>query len=164
METVALLRLLDDNAILYERIDHPPVFTCEEASHYLKDTGGVRCKNLLLKDRHGSAFFLLVTAEEKRVDLKQLASQLQARRLAFASAQELQQLMGLTPGAVSLLALVNDLMHKVRVIVDHSIWGKGPLHCHPLVNTATLLVKPSDLERFFKLTGHRMESMEIPGK
>ncbi len=71
--------------------------------------------------------------------------------------------LGLTPGSVTVLALVNDPGHRVRLLVDQDYWPSEAYLCHPLVNTATLVIEHEDLVRFFELTGHSPEVVQMPG-
>jgi Ala-tRNA(Pro) deacylase len=74
----------------------------------------------------------------------------------------LQKYLGVNPGAVSLLAIVNDEPSDVEVIVDKDIWSGEAIQCHPLVNTSTLAISQSDVQRFFEITNHRWRVMSIP--
>ena len=155
--------LLRHQNIEFQAYDHPPVYTCEQARQALQGVGGVAVKNLLVRDP-AHRFFLIVLPESKRVDLKALAQRLGLGKLSFANQAELMEVLGLTPGAVGLLALSRDQQARVRVLVDTEVWGNEPIHCHPLVNTKTLLIRPNDLERFITATGHRVELMNVPAK
>jgi len=74
--------------------------------------------------------------------------------LRFGSEENLQRLLGVTRGSVTALGLVNDLEHQVALWIDAEIWQGEYFLCHPLVNTATLVLSKTELERFFSLTGH----------
>ncbi len=148
------------NAIRYVRTEHPPVFTCEQADVYRPPMPAVHTKNLFLRDKH-SRFYLLMTACAKRVDMKALGQSLGASKLHFSAEQELFEMLGLAPGAVSVLGVVNDASQRVRLLIDQEVWDEEHFLCHPLVNTATLLVKRADLWRFFDLTGHTPQAVEV---
>jgi Ala-tRNA(Pro) deacylase len=97
----------------------------------------------------------------KTSDLKALAVQIGESRLSLASPDRLMEFLGLEPGAVSLLALVNDPEHHVQVLVDEDLWGEDKLQCHPLTNTATLIISLPEIKRFLELTGHEVELVTI---
>jgi Ala-tRNA(Pro) deacylase len=156
-----LLQFLDVHQIPYQRLEHPPVYTCEEAERLRPKSRGVSTKNLFLRDKRG-VYYLVMTDCEKRVNLKELERQLSAPKLHFGSEEKLRELLGLTRGAVTVLGLVNDSEHHVRLLVDADIWNGEAFLCHPLVNTATLVLKKADLERFFTLTGHMPRVKTIP--
>jgi len=145
---------LDDNQFAYQRVEHPPVFTCAEAEMHRPEQPAVSTKNLFLCDKKGRRFFLAVTACEKSVNLDRLALQLGVSHLRFGSEQNLGRLLGVTRGSVTMMGLINDAEHKVELWLDADIWQGGYFLSHPLVNTATLILSKPELERFFKLTGH----------
>ncbi len=161
-----LLKFLEVHGIRYTRTEHPPVYTCEEAAQYRSAMPGVETKNLFLRaeSRAGSerGFYLVMTACEKRLDLKELGRAIGASKLHFASEEQLLEALGLTPGSVTVLALVNDPEHRVTLLVDADYWPASAYLCHPLVNTATLVLEHADLTRFFELTGHVPQVVRMP--
>ncbi len=159
----ALLDYLDSHAIPYTRSEHPPVYTCEEAALYRGAAPGVDTKNLFLRDE-ARRFYLVMTACEKRLDLKALGQATGAARLHFASEEQLLDVLGLTPGSVTVLALVNDPQNRVTLLVDADYWPADAYLCHPLVNTATLVLEHAGLIRFFELTGHTPRVVAMPGR
>lgn len=148
-----LLAYLDEEQIPYQRIEHPPVFTCEQADQYRPDLPGVSTKNLFLRDKK-KCFYLVMTACEKKLDLKKLGQALGAAKLHFGSPENLLELLHLTPGSVTVLGLINDLQQRVELWIDRDIWEEEFFLCHPLVNTSTLVLSKAGLLRFFELTGH----------
>lgn len=148
------LRYLDAHQFVYQRIEHPAVFTCAESELHRPDVAAVSTKNLFLCDRKGKRFFLAVTACEKTVKLDGLAEQLGVIGLRFASEEKLGRLLGVTRGSVTMLALATDAEHRVELWIDAEVWQAEYFLSHPLVNTATLILSKTELERFFGLTGH----------
>jgi len=148
------LDFLDVNHFAFQRVEHPAVFTCAEAELHRPKAPAVSTKNLFLCDKKARRFFLAVTACEKTVKLDALASQLGVPNLRFASEENLQRLLGVTRGAVTMMGLANDTEQKVELWVDADIWQGEYFLSHPLVNTATLILAKIELERFFALTGH----------
>src|SRR3954465_10832965 len=100
--------LLDTLGITYERYDHAAVFTCDEANAAVPNHAAVQTKNLFLRDKRGRRHVLLVTTCEKAVDIKRFADQISADRLSFGSAERLAKYLGVTPGSVTVLGLMND--------------------------------------------------------
>ena len=148
------LTYLDANQFQYKRIEHPAVFTCAEADLYHSDVTAVSTKNLFLCDKKARRFFLAVTACEKTINLDDLSSQLGVSRLRFGSEENLGRLLGVTRGSVTMMGLANDTEHKVELWIDSGIWQEENFLCHPLVNTATLVVSKAEMEHFLDLTGH----------
>lgn len=148
------LEFMDANGFLYERLEHPAVFTCAEADLHHAGVEAVSTKNLFLCDKKARRFFLAVTACEKTVKLDELTSQLGVAHLRFGSEENLMRLLGVTRGSVTMMGLVNDSEHAVELWIDDEIWRGEQFLCHPLVNTATLILSKAELQRFFALTGH----------
>jgi Ala-tRNA(Pro) deacylase len=114
----------------------------------------ISTKNLFLCDKKGRNFYLAVTGCEKSVDFKQLAEQFGVAKLRFGSEENLERLLGVSRGAVTMLGLVNDVEQRVELWIDEEIWKGENFLCHPLVNTATLVLSKAALEQFIKITGH----------
>lgn len=148
------INFMNFNQLAYQRIEHPAVFTCSEADLYHSDIAAVSTKNLFLCDKKGRRFFLAVTACEKTIKLDNLSLQLGISHLRFGSEENLQHLLGLTRGSVTMMGLANDTEHKVELWIDDDIWQHENFLCHPLVNTATLIISKTELGRFFDLTEH----------
>jgi Ala-tRNA(Pro) deacylase len=149
-----LLEFLDRNQFQYRYAVYELVFTCVEAERKRPDLPGVSTKNLFLCDKKGRRFFLAVTACEKQMDLESLAACFGVHHLRFGSEENLGRLLGVRRGAVTVLGLVNDTGHAVELWIDSQVWDGTQFLCHPLVNTATLVLSKESLERFFVLTGH----------
>lgn len=154
------LAFLNANGFAYQRMEHPAVFTCEEAASHRPEVPSVSTKNLFLCDKKARRFFLAVTACEKTVKLDRLSSQLGVPHLRFGAEENLQRLLGVGRGSVTMMGLANDVEHVVELWIDAEIWQSENFQSHPLVNTATLILSKAELERFFKLTGHTIHIFE----
>lgn len=148
------LQFMEANRFSFTRLEHPAVFTCEEADQYHVGVDAVSTKNLFLCDKKARRFFLAVTSCNKTVKLDALAEQFGVPHLRFGSEDNLMRLLGVTRGSVTMMGLVNDTEHVVELWLDADIWQSGYFLSHPLVNTATLILTKPELERFFALTGH----------
>lgn len=154
---------LDKHTISYQKFDHPAVFTCEEAERLCPVMPGVSLKNLFLRDKNGKRHFLVIVGYDKSTDLKGLKEMLGTAKLSFASPECLQEYLGVAPGSVSLLGLINDRMRAVEVIIDRKLWGQS-FQCHPLVNTATLVVSHEGIKHFLEMTAHTYQIVEVPSR
>ena len=152
--TIDIFQFLEQNGIPYQRVDHPAVFTVEEANRLVPDLPGFHTKNLFLRDKKAAHYFLLVCADHKTVNLKQLAKQIGINNLSLASAERLKQNLGITPGAVSILALINDRSGKVQLLMDEDVYHASAITAHPLVNTATLVLEQAALQKFLGIIAH----------
>jgi len=150
-----LLSLLDSLDISYERYEHHAVFTCDESTGVVPDDPSIaHTKNLFMRDKRGRRHILLVTTCATQIDLKSFAAQAAADRLSFASPERMLEHLGVTPGSVTVMALANDTRKSVEVFIDRAVWESPRLSCHPLVNTATVVLDHDGLEKFLAATGH----------
>jgi Ala-tRNA(Pro) deacylase len=161
---VDIFEFLQVHDIKYTRQDHPAVFTVAEALRHVPPLPGVRTKNLFLRDRKGRRHFLVVVGYHKSVDLGKLTRLLGVSKLGFCSPDRLQRLLGVDPGSVSVMGLVNDAFGEVELIIDQSVWSAEAFQCHPLTNTSTIVIKNDDFVRFLDLTGHRAQVFEVPSR
>ena len=143
-------------------VEHPPVHTVEEALTHWADLEGEHTKNFFLKDNKGGVLHLVTLRAQLRVDLKVLAILLGAKKLSFASAETLGEVLGTTPGSVSPLSLVNDTAHRVAFAIDRALVEAPRLTCHPLRNTATLSLPWSDLARLLAEIGVTPRVLDLP--
>ena len=148
-----LFRRLEALGIGTRTYEHPPLFTVEESRRLRGDLPGGHCKNLFLRDRR-KANWLVVTQEDRPVDLKALPQRIGSDRLSFGSAERLMEFLGVLPGAVTPFAAINDAEGRVRVVLDADLLAFDLLNYHPLVNTMTVAIRPVDLVAFLRDTGH----------
>ena len=160
----SLFNFLEEQDIRYQREDHQPVFTVEESKALNLELQGGATENLFLRDKKGKRHFLLSVEQGKQVNLKQLPALLDSSKLSFGSPERLWKYLGILPGAVSLLALINDCSGEVEVLIDEDLWEKEMILCHPLVNSSTLALHRVDLERFIHQTGHSFQLVRMPQK
>ena len=158
-----IYEFLHTHGIAYQRCDHPAVFTVAEVRRLVPPLDGTHTKNLFLRDKKGRRHVLVVVGSEQQVDIKALSGLLGLDHLSFGSPERLKKYLGIDPGAVSLLALLNDVNHEVGVLVDRALWNAHALQCHPLVNTATLVIAREGIERFLAATGHQYRLLDMPG-
>jgi Ala-tRNA(Pro) deacylase len=147
-----ILRFLEELGIDYRLCEHKAVFTAEEALRVCGHIPGVHCKNLFLRDK-ADALWLITLPDEKRADLKSLPEKIGSKRLSFGNAALLLEALGVTPGSVTPLALVNDKTQRVRPVLDRWMMNQQTINLHPLVNTATITLRTADLTRFMKALG-----------
>ena len=149
-----LLAYLAALGVETETVDHPPLFTVEDSRALRGDIPGGHTKNLFVKDKKGR-LFLLVLGEETVVDLKRVHETIGAQgRVSFGSADLLEEVWGVRPGAVTPFGAINDKAAKVSVVLDEAMMRHERLNFHPLVNTRTTGLKSADLIKFLRATGH----------
>lgn len=134
--------------------DHPPLHTVRDSKALRGELPGGHHKNLFLRDKKKRCF-LVVTQEDKEIDLKALRHRIGANHPSFASPERLMEYLGVEPGSVTPFALINDPEGRVHVTIDEDILNSDPLNFHPLVNTKTTAIGPDDLLRFIRACGHQ---------
>ena len=152
---------LEALGIAHRTVEHPPVFTVEEAKALRGNLPGHHIKNLFLRNKK-EEMWLVVALEDRAVDLKRLGDVLGAGRLSFGSPDRLRRQLGVEPGSVTPLALINDDSRIVRLALDRGLIEGGPVNAHPLVNTMTTAIATEDLQRFFTATGHVPLWLDFP--
>ncbi|MBO6561647.1 MAG: prolyl-tRNA synthetase associated domain-containing protein [Nisaea sp.] len=155
-----LLAHLDATGVAYDLHRHPPLFTVEDSKALRGELPGGHCKNLFLRDRKGK-MWLLVTLEDRPIDLKQLGAAFGGARLSFGSADRLMTYLGVIPGAVSPFALINDTGREVNVVLDKEMLEFDPLNYHPLSNEMTIAVSPAGLQAFLADLGYAPEILDL---
>lgn len=148
-----LFRRLDELGIQALTVAYPSHRTVEEGKALRGDMHGTFTKNLLLKDKKGR-LFLVVAHEDRTVDLKTLHRRIGASRsLRFAPSDQMRDILGIVPGALTPLALLNDKEGLVTVVIDAGLIGVEQLNFHPLANTESTGIKPEDLLCFIASCG-----------
>ena len=148
-----LFARLDALGIRHSTIDHEAVFTVAESERLHCNLPGGHTKNLFLKDAK-DRLWLVVAEAHATVDLKSLPKAIGSARLSFGKAELLMEVLGVTPGSVTVLALANDRERRVSVVVDRRLMDYDVVNCHPLTNTATTSLARDDVLRFIRACGH----------
>lgn len=147
-----LFAYLDSLGIRHTTTQHRPVFTVEEGADLKAKMPGGHSKNLFLKDKKG-ALFLLCALADSAIDLNAVSKLIGAGRFSFGSAERLQENLGVTPGSVTIFALINDPERKVTLLLDEGFFAHDPVNFHPLRNDATTAISPADLLKFIRALG-----------
>jgi Ala-tRNA(Pro) deacylase len=159
MTAEALLDQLRSLGISVPTIDHSPMFTVKDSKAMRVTPGGAGdIKNLFVRNKKGQ-MWLITCQEDRQIDLKALATALGAGRFSFASHQRLMLYLGVAPGAVSPLALVNDRQQSVTFVIDNALLACGAIYLHPLDNTRTTTMTSCDLLDFIAQTGHPAQTI-----
>ena len=159
-----LFAALDAMGIPHSTVQHPPVFTVEQAARLRGQIPGGHTKNLFLRDKKYE-LYLVVALEDAEIDLKSLHRRLGASgRFSFGSSDLLREVWGVEPGAVTPFGAINDTQARVTVVLDAAMMEHERLNYHPLVNTMTTSIGRDDLLKFLQATGHvpRIERVSGP--
>lgn len=143
---------LDGLGVDYQRMDHEAL-------------GVEMCKNLFLCNRQKTDFYLLLIPGDKVFKTKELSKQIGSARLSFASAEYMEKYLDITPGAVSIMGLMNDKNNVVRLLVDEDLLKEEWIGCHPCVNTSSIRVKTKDMfDTVMKAMHHEMTVVKLTGE
>ncbi len=147
-----LLQALNGWGLMPRTAAHEAVFRVGEGEGIKDALPGAHTKNLFLKDDKGQLW--LISAEQQtQINLKALPKVIGSGRLSFGSEERLYQALGVRPGSVTALALINDPEHKVRFILDQRLYEAEIVNFHPLINTATTALDQADFRRFLDKLG-----------
>ena len=150
----ALFALFETHNIAHETVRHPALFTVEQSKALRGKIDGHHVKNLFLKDKK-SQLFLVTALESSVLDLKTLHHEIGGQgRLSFCSADQLMLHLGVEPGSVTPLSLINDKNHAVRFVLDQALLDGQRINVHPLLNTMTTGLSREGFMAFLALTGH----------
>lgn len=143
---------LDGQGIAHETVEHPAVFRVDEGLDLKAELPGAHSKNLFLKDKK-QRLWLVSARQDTRIDLKRLDRVIGSARLSFAQETVLAEALGLTPGSVTALGLINDEGHRVTLVLDRRLWEADRVNFHPLKNTATTGLAQDQFRRFLQIIG-----------
>ena len=165
LKEMAVYELLEKLEIPYLRVDHGAAATVDDC-HDVDEALGIHiCKNLFLCNRQKTDFYLLMMPGLKKFKTKELSAQLGVARLSFAEAEYMEAFLNITPGSVSVMGLMNDQEHRVRLLIDRELLQDAYVGCHPCVNTSSLKLRMKDiLEKFLPYVGHEYTAVELVGE
>lgn len=144
-------KYLESLNIKYRKVEHKAVFTMEEMSKLNLEDESEVVKNLFIRDDKKQNYYLILVKGDKRVNLKELRNTLGLRPLTFASEEDLEKYLGLKKGSVTILGILNDVEHKVKVLIDNDIKKFKEIGAHPNENTASIWLTLKDIEKILKL-------------
>ncbi len=136
-------RLLDEKGIAYERYEHKPVYTVEEADTLDIPFTEFGIKNLFLKDKYGH-YYMVCLKGEKLLDMKILRQEAGIKKPHFASEDELEAVTGLKRGHVTPFGVLNSTDGVLTVMFDAELKG-SKVGVHPMSNDATVFLMLDDL-------------------
>lgn len=172
------LDFLKEHGIGYELYTHPPLPTVKAALEYWKDVDATHCKNLFFRNHKGNRHYLVVLECHKEMDIHALEHRLRQGKLSFASEERMERCLGLKPGSVSPLGLINDIDveatanpkelyengHRVKLFLDKDLKTAEKLSFHPCENTSGAVIGNADFMRFLEIWGGEYEWLDINGE
>lgn len=157
-----MIDLLNEKQIQYERVDHPAAYTMEDLESVELPYPDRNAKNVFVHDRKKKHYFLITVMGDKKVDLQQIRDRFETSRLSFAKDEDLANILGVEPGSVSPLAILNDSEKKVQYILDDEfLTGNKMIAAHPNENTVSLYLHVDDLVGLIEEAEHTVIYLEI---
>ena len=162
MDKQAVYRFLDEKKIEHEITEHSAVYNMQELEQVALPYPDRDAKNLFVRDDKRRNYYLITVKGDKRVNLKDFRRSQGTKPLTFASPEELQEILGLIPGAVTPFGLLNDAECRVHFYIDQDFWqGSGLIGVHPNDNTATVWLKAEDLALLLKEHGTAVQTFQM---
>jgi Ala-tRNA(Pro) deacylase len=140
-----LHQYLADLSIEYNLVQHQALFTMEDLQVVKNTIRGIVPKNLFLKA--DKAFVLVCVLESIKTDLKQLAKDLNVKKIRFASEKELYEQLQIKKGSVSIYCLVHN--PNIPVYLDQHIWDAEITSFHPNNNEFTIEVDHNNFAKYW---------------
>lgn len=159
MDKQEVYDFLTTQNITYEVTEHGVVYNMEEMDLLELPHKDALAKNLFVRDDKKTCYYLISVKGDKRVDLKEFRTTFGTRRLTFADEEDMRTLLGVTPGSVTPLGLLNDTDCRVRLFIDKDFEG-GMIGVHPNENTATVWMQTADLIRIIREHGNEVRIMQ----
>ena len=168
-----VLDFLEKHGLGYELHTHPPLPTIELALEYWKEIDSVHCKNLFFRNHKGNRHYLVVFECHKELAIHSLEHSLRQGKLSFASPERMERCLGLLPGSVSPLGLINDPYteeltkehfpngHRVKLFLDKDLQTSARISFHPCDNTASVVLTHEDFMRFLEIWGGEYEWLDV---
>jgi len=151
-DPVRLKAWLREHEVPHRTHDHPAVFRVEEGLELKAAMPGAHTKNLFLKDKKGR-LWLISARQDTVIDLKRAPSIIGSDRLSFGNETLMWETLGVRPGSVTALGLINDIDRRVTFVLDRRLWEADIVNFHPLTNTATTALDQGAFRRLLALLG-----------
>lgn len=149
---------LERLGIAFERVDNDSVEAMEECVEISNKLGAEIRKTIICCNRQKTEYYLVVLPANKRFDSNLFAAMLRTKRVSFASAEDMEALIGLTPGEASVMGVLNDSEGKIKVVIDKTVADAEWFACNPGANTTHIRFKTKDLlNKFLPAEGHKAE-------
>lgn len=157
--------LLDKLGIRFFRTDHEHADTMEACRDIDACLNATVCKNLFLCNRQKTNYYMLMMPGDKPFKTKELSHQLGIARLSFASPEDMEKFLDITPGSVSVMGLMNDTENHVQLLMDEDVPKGEWIGCHPCINTSSIKMRTNDLmQKFLPAVHHEPIFVHLTGE
>lgn len=154
-------KVLEELGIQYEKVEHPALYTTEDDKKYNLTFNGVVCKNLFIRNKNKSKYYLISLPLDKRINLKELETKLNESRLSFGNEEILYEKLKVKSGSVSLLNIIEVEKTDVVFIIDKLLLKENKVGFHPNINTVTVLFEPEGINKIMQFYNAKYEFVEL---
>ena len=156
----SVLKYLKDKNIDFTKYEHPPIFSVEDGDKSNVPDREKVIRNLFLRDSRKKHYYLVSLFVHKQIDLKNLKEKLGSTRLSFVNPETMEEMLGVHPGSVTPLAILNNYAKNVLMVFDKALEHQT-IGFHPLENTATVFMKFEDLYNLLLPHGNEIRVIEL---
>ena len=162
MNKEQIYEFIKSKNVWYEITEHEAVFNMADLTRINIPYPESDAKNLFVRDDKKRNYYLITVKGNKKVNLKEFRKSNNTRNLSFTSEDDLMNILGLIPGAVTPLGLLNDKDLKVTFYLDKDfVYEDSIIGIHPNDNTATIWIKVDDLINIIKDHDNTVKIVEI---
>lgn len=139
-----IIEFLKHNAVIFEEVEHDPVFTSEQAAAVRGFDLHQGAKSLVLKA--GDKFVMAIIPGDTRLDSKKLREIVGEKHMRFATPEEVEQVMGCKIGACYPFGNLANL----PMFVDQSLGENEIIAFNPGVHHKSIKMSWEDYKRIVK--------------
>lgn len=154
-----LFSFFQQHNLSYEYFEHPPIFTVEEWEALKHSLPGKQTKNLFLTDKRGQ-YRLVCIESSKRLAINQFRKLVGAKDMTFATAEEMKDVLHLTPWSVSIFWLIHK-PENLHLYLDNDLRKSDLVWRHPNRNDATIVISHEMLVKFLDVLNISVNILEI---
>jgi Ala-tRNA(Pro) deacylase len=155
-------KVLKELDIKFERVDNDSVESMEDCLEISEKLGAEIRKSVFLSNHKKTNFYLVILPAAKSFNTKKFCEKIGCSRVSFASAKYMEEILGVSPGTVTIMSLLNDKTKRVQLVIDKEVAASEWFACNPGANTSHIKIKTKDLiDSFIPHTGHRAVVREL---
>lgn len=136
---------LREQQVTFKEVSHEPTYTSEESARARGEDVAIGGKALLMKI--DETFHLFVLSAAKKIDSKAIKKHFGAKKIRFATADELKALTGLVPGCVPPFGRP---ILDFDLYVDNSIFANDKIAFNAGSLTDSIVMSTADYNRVSK--------------
>lgn len=146
---------LKENNIEYTLHKHIAVYTCDDLGK--ADVPGMTLKNLFLREKKNEQYYLVTLPASGRLDMKRMKELIGSKHVSFGKPDALMEKLGIDPGSVSPLCLLNNKERDVKLFLHREGWEAEMVNVHPNDNTASLSMSQENFHKLVEVLGSPYE-------